>query len=202
MAKSKDQIKTARKNRSKRLNSDNANLKKSSQWYDTAETKKRFTRKAKINRATKLRPGIEAGQVLILLSGRFRGRRVIFLKQLPSGLLLVTGPYKLNGVPLKRVNQSYVLVTKTNVSLGSIPSLNKISDELFKRVQVKRTEENHVIPADDSEKRQRITDDRKTNQNNVDTEVIRAVKTVPLLRNYLQNRFTLKNGNVPHLMTF
>ena len=72
------------------------------EWYP-AEDKKRDVRK-KTAKAPKLRSSLKPGQVVILLSGRFRGKRVVFLKQLESGLLLVTGPHKVNGVPLKRVN--------------------------------------------------------------------------------------------------
>jgi large subunit ribosomal protein L6e len=65
------------------------------------------------------------------LSGRHRGRRVVVLKALSSGNLLVTGPYAINGVPLKRVNPAYVISTSTKVSLDGVNA--NVDDAWFKR---------------------------------------------------------------------
>ena len=119
-------------------------------WYPADDEKKQFKRRKPT--ATKLRKGIEPGRVLILLAGRFRGKRAVFLKQLQSGLLLVTGPYKYNGVPLRRVNQVYTLTTSTKVDLKGVDA-SKIDDKLFKREKKSKNSQEEKFFADSNKVR-------------------------------------------------
>jgi large subunit ribosomal protein L6e len=58
---------------------------------------------------------------------------VILLKNLDQGALLVTGPFKVNGVPIRRVNSRYVIATKTKVDIKAVDHklLEKISGEKY-----------------------------------------------------------------------
>jgi len=87
-------------------------------WYPAENEVKHAIRHTP--KAPKLRSSIEPGRVLILLAGRFRGKRVVALKQLKSGLIAITGPYKINGVPVRRVNQTYTLSTSTKISVAGV----------------------------------------------------------------------------------
>jgi large subunit ribosomal protein L6e len=107
-----------------------------SKWYPADDEPKRKVAPSRKHTTPALRHNIAPGQVLILLVGRYKGKRVIFLKALQSGLLLVTGPHKINGVPLRRVNQSTVIPTSTKVDLAGV-KFDNVNDEYFRRLKAK-----------------------------------------------------------------
>ena len=189
-----------RKESRKKNAEENKSLKLKKNWYPVSNLKSHFKRQCKALKASHISAPLTPSQVVIILSGRFRGRRVVYLKKLESNLLLVTGPYKYNGVPLKRVNAAYVLPTNTKLNINAEIAKN-INDKFFDRVDIERTKEEDFFE-DKEKKKGRISEDKKKLQTEVDAEVKKAVDGVPMMKEYLRNRFALKNGDKPHLMKF
>merc|ERR1711998_496931 len=106
---------------------------KGPRYYSTEDKKIKLTNSRCNNKKTKLKASLTPGSVVILLAGRFKGRRAVFLKQLDSGLLLITGPYKVNGIPLRRVPQSYVIGTSTVVDVSGAEIPAEVNDSFFKK---------------------------------------------------------------------
>ena len=135
---------------------------------------------------------------MILLAGRFRGKRVVCLKVLESGLLLVSGPYKVNGVPLRRVNAAYVIATSTKVDVSSV-DVSNVTDAYFARS--KSTEDEEFFSTD-APKAAIVSEERKADQVKVDGALLSAVEAVPLLKEYLTAKFSLSKNDKPHKMVF
>lgn len=149
----------------------------------------------------KVRKSITPGTILIILAGRFRGKRVVFLKALDSGLLLVSGPYKINGVPLRRVNQAYVIATSTKVDVTGV-DVGFVTDEYFSRKNDPAKEDEEEFFEGDAPKPAVVSDKRKEDQNKVDTALLAAVSKVDMMEGYLAAHFTLSSNDKPHLMQF
>merc|ERR1712227_936400 len=144
--------------------------KKAPRYYPAEDVKGKLGNHHNTRKQTKLRKSISAGTVVIMMGGHFKGKRVVVLKQLESGLLLVTGPYKLNGVPLRRVPQSYVIATTTQVDVSKVSIPAEVNDDLFKK------------PKKANKKEDTLDESRKALQKTVDTAVLSSIAATPLLK--------------------
>jgi len=167
---------------------------------DAPKAKSKFVSVVKQN-PPRIRKSITPGTVLILLAGRFRGKRVVCLKALESGLLLVSGPYKINGVPVRRVNQAYVIATSTKVDVSSV-DVSSINDEYFARSKEPATEGEDEFFMGEAPKAAVVSDQRKADQKKVDDALLKAVGSVAMMEAYLASQFTLQSSDKPHLMKF
>ncbi|KAF9076739.1 ribosomal protein L6e-domain-containing protein [Rhodocollybia butyracea] len=158
----------------------------------------------KTAKPTQLRSSITPGTVLILLAGRFRGKRVVFLKQLESGLLLVSGPFRVNGVPLRRVNQAYVIATSTKVELGGVKLSEELNDAYFAKPSAKgaKSAEEEFFQEGKPKAKEAFPASKAALQKEVDSTLIAAIKKTENLGKYLQSTWGLSKGQFPHQMVF
>ncbi|XP_058451630.1 large ribosomal subunit protein eL6 [Malaya genurostris] len=167
--------------------------------------RKRTGKRCFRNHKRNTRKSLTKGKVLILLAGRHKGKRVVLLKVLKSGLLLVNGPFALNCCPLRRISQNYVIATKTRVNLKNFKVPKHINDTYFRRVvKKKNTRAERDIFAEKVEKYV-PSEQRKTDQKTVDEALLKAIKAHPeanVVKRYLKSMFSLRTNQFPHRMQF
>jgi large subunit ribosomal protein L6e len=155
-----------------------------------------------------------------MLAGRFRGRRVVVVKQLPkNGPLVISGPMKVNGVPLRRVNSRYIIATSTKVDISGVDTA-QITPEVFQRAKAekrvksegdfmgdraKKAAEAKAKKTMKSAKKSVVSEARAALQKSVDAALVAAIKKDPQGKEkigYLRSVFTVKPGDAPHRMNW
>merc|ERR1711937_537867 len=147
-----------------------------------------------------LRSSITPGTVLIMLAGAFRGKRVVFLKQLASGLLLVTGPFKVNGVPMRRCTASACIATSTKLDISGVSVPEHVNDAYFKRAVAPKKTEDGIF--EQNEAKYTASEQRKADQKAVDAGVLSALSSDKFMKGYLAKEFGLSRGQYPNNLKF
>lgn len=175
-------------------------------WYPTEDApKKRTGRHTYSKHKRTVKPGIEPGRVVIVLSGRHRGKRVVVLKVLQSGLLLVTGPYVINKCPVRRLHQMYTIVTSTKFDLSGVKVPDNINDKYFKKPKQEKKKKSDGDIFESKPESYKPSADRKKDQKVVDKQVLQAIAKNPekrLLLKYLSSYFKISKGVYPHKLKF
>eukprot|EP00211_Chloroparvula_japonica_P015804 CAMPEP_0119138882 /NCGR_PEP_ID=MMETSP1310-20130426/26503_1 /TAXON_ID=464262 /ORGANISM="Genus nov. species nov., Strain RCC2339" /LENGTH=185 /DNA_ID=CAMNT_0007130119 /DNA_START=78 /DNA_END=635 /DNA_ORIENTATION=+ len=177
-------------------------VEKLNRFYPADDVPHRLHRNKRL-RPRKIRASITPGAVVILVAGRFGGKRAVVLKVLDSGLLLVSGPFQVNGVPLRRVDQRYVIATKTRIDVSNVKIPDHVNDSYFQKPKKERKAktEGEFFEGEKKEKKE-LPAGRKEDQTVVDQGLVQAINGTPQLADYLKSHFSLQNGQYPHAMVF
>jgi len=88
----------------------------------------------KLRGGTKTTFNLKPGSVLILLSKKLLGKKVVLLNTTDSGLFVVTGPFSINGVSMRRVNYKYVIFSGASLNLEKLKT-TVLTDEYFESLR-------------------------------------------------------------------
>lgn len=125
------------------------------------------------------------------------------------------GPFKLNGVPLRRLNQAYVIATSTKVDVSGVSlSADVESDSFYSLSKKEKASRKAAWSAKEAEDffddegnakvdTADISAEKKAAQKAVDDQILAAPEFKDkVFRAYMSSRFTLSRGQKPHAMRF
>merc|ERR1712126_768635 len=135
-----------------------------------------------------------------------KAKGAVFLKQLASGLCLVTGPFKVNGCPLRRVSQRYLIATSTKLDISDVEVPAHLNDKYFKRAKkIRVKKEEGDLFASKKALKYKPSEQRKKDQAEMDVKLVGAIKKhadKKMMFGYLGSKFALRNRMYPHLLKF
>lgn len=113
---------------------------------------------------------------------------------------LITKP-RLNGVPLRRVSQAYVIATSTKVDVAGLKVPESVNDAYFAKAKSSKSTKEGEFFGEKGEKKA-FPEDKKSEQKTVDAPVLEAVKKVDNLAKYLKASWGLSKGDRFHELKF
>ena len=132
---------------------------------------------------TPTKPNIQPGTVLILLSKKLLGKKVILLSITESGLFVVTGPFSTNGISMRRVNPRYTITSGAKIDITKL-NLFGLNDQYFETLKKSKIscnkwkESNYVVS-------------HKIRQNYIDRFLVENFKKDFFIRAYLKTKTPL-----------
>lgn len=157
----------------------------------------------KVHNAPKVRKSLSPGTVAIMLTGPYMGRRVVVLKALDSGFVVVAGPYSVNHVPLRRAHPKRLIATSTKLDVAAV-DLSALNDAIFKKPATEKQPKTITEQKGGKKERQPRSEELKALSTKIDAALAVAVKKVPLLDQYLKAKFSLTGtfNLAPHELKF
>jgi len=154
------------------------------------------------DRQTRLRKNMTPGRVCVCLIGPYTSKKVVFLKQLDSGLLLCAC---LNNGSVRRFPQKWLLCTSQAVAISGIQkNLTGWTDSSFSVLKTESAD-------DDGDKEDGFFDKNASSKNvpaEFQSQVDGTIKAVEgcvddkYMTMYLKARFTLESDMGPHATNF